>query len=138
MQTPTARFLWANGAIAAVGFVLLHALVGVGVAASWANGVQAVLTLELNFVAGLLYTWRYHFHLSRAGLSLRWIRFHIGRGGSLLVNVAVFPLIVPAFGATGAFVALLVFCALGNLVVDRFWVFAPAPYGGAPPVKRGE
>ena len=67
---------------------MLKLLIALGCAAGVANAVQAVTTLQLNFVANGRFTWR---GLAGAGAGRwrRWGRFHLARGASLLLCIAL-------------------------------------------------
>ena len=119
----TVKFLSINGAIAVVGYLLLRALVARGVLATEANAIQAVVTLQANFLAGLLFTWRWRIASTWAGVWRRWFSFHMGRGTVLALNLALFPLLAPLLGISGAFVLLLGLCAVANYALDRWVVF---------------
>ena len=127
----TLTFLTVNGTIAVGGYLLLRLLVAEGLAPGASNAVQAVVTLQVNFMAGLLITWRWRTAGSRTRVWRRWLSFHTGRGAVLLVNLALFPLVAPVLGVSAAFVVLLVLCAVAHYVVDRWWVFRPTLTGAA-------
>lgn len=124
-RSSTTRFLIANGLIALGGCVLLHLLIILGCDGTVANAVQAVVTLELNFSVGLAYTWRHQIRDVPAQLGRRWWRFHVGRGGSMVMSIALFPVLAGQFGATAAFLGLLALGAVLNFVLDQRWAFAP-------------
>lgn len=128
----TLTFLTVNGSIAVGGWLLLHLLIDRGLAPGVANAVQAVITLQVNFTAGLLLTWRWQTAGTRVGLGRRWTAFHAGRGTVLLVNLAVFPLLSAGIGVTPAFVALLGLGAVAHYALDRWWVFRRLAQAGSP------
>ena len=128
----TLTFLAVNGTIAVGGYLLLHLLVREGLSAGASNAVQAVVTLQVNFLAGLLLTWRWQTSGLRNGLWRRWLYFHAGRGTVLLANLAVFPVAAAHLGITPAFVGLLAVCAVAHYALDRWWVFRRLAAAGAP------
>ena len=69
-----------GGSVALVGQGMLKLLIAFGCAAGLANAVQAVTTLQLNFVANGRLTWRHRVAGSRVGLWHRWGRFQLARG----------------------------------------------------------
>jgi putative flippase GtrA len=72
---------------------LLKALIALGCAAGIANALQAVTTLQLNFVANGRLTWRRRVAGSGVGPWRRWGQFHLARGVSLLLCIALFPVV---------------------------------------------
>ena len=80
-------FALIGGSVALAGHGLLKLLIGVGCAAALANALQAVATLQLNFVANGHLTWRARVAGSGVGLGRRWGRFHLARGASLLARL---------------------------------------------------
>jgi cellulose synthase/poly-beta-1,6-N-acetylglucosamine synthase-like glycosyltransferase len=104
---------------------LLKLLIGVGCAPGVANALQAVATLQLNFVANRHLTWRRRVAGSGVGLWPRWGRFHLARGASLLVCIALFPLAMPLTGASVAYWSLLVVAGVVNFCSDKYWSFSP-------------
>ena len=99
-------------------------LIAVGCAAGLANAVQAVTTLQLNFVANGRLTWRHRVAGSRVGLWHRWGRFHLARGASLLACVGLFPLLAPRTGSSVAYWGLLIVGAVVNFCSDKYWSFS--------------
>lgn len=120
------RFVVVNGSIAACGYLLLRFLVGRGIPAGTSNAIQATLTLQVNFLAGLLFTWRWRAATGWDAIWRRWLTFHMGRGSIVLVNLATFPMIARSLGVSAAFVLLLLLCALAHYALDRWWVFRTA------------
>jgi glycosyltransferase XagB len=110
-----------------VGHRLLIALLGLGVAPAVANTVQAVLTLQLNFAANSLLTWRRRTSGSAVPMRVRWLRFQLARLASLLLTVATFPVLAPILGTSVAYWSLLGAGAVANFCLDRFWSFRPEP-----------
>jgi glycosyltransferase XagB len=88
--------------------------------------VQAVVTLQANFVANLHLTWRRRVAGSRVRLRRRWLRFHLARGGSLLVCVAAFPIVAPLVGASVAHWSRFVAAGVVNFFSDKYWSFRAA------------
>jgi putative flippase GtrA len=103
---------------------LLKLLIAFGCAAGAANAVQAVTTLQLNFVANGRLTWRRRVAGSGVGLWRRWGRFHLARGASLLVCVALFPVVAPRTGSSVAYWSLLVVGGVVNFCSDKYWSFS--------------
>ena len=103
---------------------MLKLLIAVGCAAGLANAVQAVTTLQLNFVANGRLTWRHRVAGSGVGLWHRWGRFHLARGASLLVCVGLFPLLAPRLGSSVAYWSLLIVGAVVNFCSDKYWSFS--------------
>jgi glycosyltransferase XagB len=108
-----------------VGHRLLLGLLGLGVAPALANMAQAVLTLQLNFVANSLLTWRRRTSGSAVPMRVRWFRFQLARLASLLLTVATFPVLAPILGTSPAYWSLLAAGAAANFCLDRFWSFRP-------------
>jgi cellulose synthase/poly-beta-1,6-N-acetylglucosamine synthase-like glycosyltransferase len=102
---------------------LLKLLIALGCAAGVANAVQAVTTLQLNFVANGRITWR---GLAGSGVGRwrRWGRFHLARGASLLLCIALFPAVARWTGSSGAYWSLLVVGGVVNFCSDKYWSFA--------------
>jgi glycosyltransferase XagB len=110
--------------VALVGHGLLKALIALGCAAGIANALQAVTTLQLNFVANGRLTWRRRVAGSGVGLSRRWGRFHLARGASLLACVGLFPLVAPRTGSSVAYWSLLAVGGVVNFCSDKYWSFS--------------
>jgi putative flippase GtrA len=107
------------GASAAVlGRVMLDLLVAAGCAAALANGLQAAVTLQLNFLANRHLTWRERVRGSRVGLLRRWGRFQLARGAGLLLCVGLFPVVAPLVGRSAAYWSLLAAAAVANFLTD--------------------
>jgi putative flippase GtrA len=117
-------FTLVGGSVALIGNGLLKLLIALGCAAAIANVLQAVTTLQLNFVANRHLTWRRQMAGSELGLWRRWGRFHVARGLSLLVCVGLFPLLAPSTGASVAYWSLLVVGGVVNFGSDKYWSFA--------------
>src|SRR4029450_7050086 len=100
-------FALIGGSVALAGHGLLKLLITLGCAAGVANAVQAVTTLQLNFVANGRLTWRRRLAGSGGGLWGRWGRFHLARGASLLLCIALFPVVAPSTGTSVAYRSLL-------------------------------
>jgi glycosyltransferase XagB len=116
-----------GASVGIVGHQMLLALLGVGVVPAVANTVQAVVTLQLNFVANSLLTWRRRTSGSATPVRVRWLRFQVARLASLLLSVALFPLLAPVMGTSPAYWALLAAGAAANFCLDRYWSFRPDP-----------
>ena len=86
-------FALVGGSVALLGHGLLKLLIALGCAAAIANTLQAVTTLQLNFIVNGHLTWRRRVAGSGVGLWQRWGRFHLARGMSLLVCIGLFPLL---------------------------------------------
>jgi cellulose synthase/poly-beta-1,6-N-acetylglucosamine synthase-like glycosyltransferase len=108
---------------------LLKLLLALGCAAAVANAVQAVATLQLNFVANGHLTWRRRVAGSRVGRWRRWGRFHVARGAGLLVCIGLFPSLAPLIGSSVAYWSLLVVAGVVNFCTDKYWSFCPDPSG---------
>jgi glycosyltransferase XagB len=119
-------FALVGASVAVLGRVLLDLLVAAGCAAALANGLQAVATLQLNFLANRHLTWRDRVRGSRVGLSRRWGRFQLARGAGLLLCVGLFPLAAPLVGRSAAYWGLLAAAAVANFLTDKYWSFSPA------------
>jgi cellulose synthase/poly-beta-1,6-N-acetylglucosamine synthase-like glycosyltransferase len=102
---------------------LLKLLIALGCAAGVANAVQAVTTLQLNFVANGRVTWR-SLAGSEVGCWRRWGRFHLARGASLLLCIALFPAVARWTGSSGAYWSLLVVGGVVNFCSDKYWSFS--------------
>ena len=102
---------------------MLKLLIALGCAAGVANAVQAVTTLQLNFVANGRITWR-GLAGSEVGRWRRWGRFHLARGASLLLCIALFPAVARWTGSSGAYWSLLVVGGVVNFCSDKYWSFA--------------
>jgi cellulose synthase/poly-beta-1,6-N-acetylglucosamine synthase-like glycosyltransferase len=109
--------------VALAGHGLLKALIALGCAAGIANALQAVTTLQLNFVANGRLTWRQRVAGSGIGLWRRWGRFHLARGASLLACVGLFPLVAPRTGSSVAYWSLLAVGGVVNFCSDKYWSF---------------
>jgi cellulose synthase/poly-beta-1,6-N-acetylglucosamine synthase-like glycosyltransferase len=120
-------FLLVGASVGIAGHRLLLGLLGLGVAPAAANTVQAVLTLQLNFVANSLITWRRRTTGSAVPVRVRWLRFQVARLASLLLSVALFPLLAPVLGTSPAYWSLLAAGAATNFCLDRYWSFRPEP-----------
>ena len=120
-------FLLVGAGVGIAGHRLLLALLELGVAPAVANTVQAVITLQLNFVANSLLTWRRRTSGSAVPVRVRWLRFQVARLASLLLSVALFPLLAPVLGTSPAYWLLLAVGAAANFCLDRFWSFRPEP-----------
>jgi hypothetical protein len=84
-------FALVGGFVALLGHGLLRLLIALGCAAGIANVLQAVTTLQLNFVANGRLTWRRRVAGSGVGLWQRWGRFHLARGRSFSARSRVRP-----------------------------------------------
>ncbi|HKO86326.1 MAG TPA: glycosyltransferase [Actinomycetota bacterium] len=113
-----------GGSVALAGHGLLKLLITFGCAAGVANAVQAVTTLQLNFVANGRLTWRRRIVASGAGLWRRWGRFHLARGASLLLCIALFPVVATSTGTSVAYWSLLVVGGVANFCSDKYWSFS--------------
>ena len=122
-------FALIGGSVALAGHGLLKLLITLGCAAGVANAVQAVTTLQLNFVANGRLTWRRRLVGSGVGSWRRWGRFHLARGASLLLCVGLFPLVAPRTGSSVAYWSLLVVGGVVNFCSDKYWSFSPDPSG---------
>jgi glycosyltransferase XagB len=118
-------FVLVGGCVAFVGHELLKLLIGLGWDPGGANALQAVATLQLNFVANRRLTWRRRVAGSGVGVWSRWGRFHLARGLSLLLCVGLFPLVAPLTGASVAYWSLLVVAGVVNFCSDKYWSFSP-------------
>jgi cellulose synthase/poly-beta-1,6-N-acetylglucosamine synthase-like glycosyltransferase len=118
-------FLLVGVSVGIIGHQLLLALVALGVVPAVANTVQAVATLQLNFVGNCLLTWRKRTSGSAVPVRVRWLRFQVARLASLLLTVAMFPLLAPAIGTSPAYWSLLGAGAVANFCLDRYWSFRP-------------
>jgi glycosyltransferase XagB len=103
---------------------LLKLLIAFGCAAGVANAVQAVTTLQLNFVANGRLTWRRRVAGSGVGLWRRWGRFHVARAASLLLCVALFPIVASSTDSSVAYWSLLVVGGVVNFCSDKYWSFS--------------
>jgi len=56
---------------------------------------------------------------------VRWLRFQVARLASLLLSVAVFPVLAPLIGTSPAYWSLLAAGAAANFCLDRYWSFRP-------------
>jgi putative flippase GtrA len=106
---------------------LLKLLITLGCAAGVANAVQAVTTLQLNFVANGRLTWRRRVAGSGIGLWRRWGRFHLARGASLLLCIGLFPIVAPSTGSSIAYWSLLGVGSVVNFCSDKYWSFSARP-----------
>ena len=120
-------FLLVGAGVGIVGHRLLLALLGLGLAPAVANTVQAVVTLQLNFVGNSLLTWRRRTSGSAVPVRVRWLRFQAARLTSLLLSVAAFPVLAPVVGTSPAYWSLLAAGAAANFCLDRYWSFRPEP-----------
>jgi glycosyltransferase XagB len=130
------------GASAALaGHGLLKLLIALGCAAGVANALQAIATLQLNFAANGRLTWRRRVAGSGVGLWRRWGRFHLARGASLLLCIALFPVVAPSTGRSVAYWSLLVVGGVVNFCSDKYWSFSaerpPRPRHVARPFRAG-
>ena len=119
-------FALVGASVAVLGRVLLDLLVAAGCAATVANALQAVVTLQVNFLANRHLTWRRRVAGSGLGLMDRWARFQLARGAGLLLSVALFPLAAPVTGRSAAYWGLLGLAAVANFLTDKYWSFSPA------------
>lgn len=103
---------------------MLKLLIALGCAAGVANAVQAVTTLQLNFVANGRLTWRRRVAGSGVGLWRRWGRFHVARAASLLLCIALFPIVASSTGSSVAYWSLLVVGGVVNFCSDKYWSFS--------------
>jgi cellulose synthase/poly-beta-1,6-N-acetylglucosamine synthase-like glycosyltransferase len=105
--------------VAVLGYAVLAALVAVGWPGGLAYTMQALMALQLNFVASRL-TWRrlVGSHQGRWG---RWRRFHLARGAGTVLTIAAFPVLAPRIGDAAAYWFLFVLAAVANLVTDPCW-----------------
>ncbi|HTE71475.1 MAG TPA: glycosyltransferase [Actinomycetes bacterium] len=120
-------FALIGGSVALAGHGLLKLLISVGCAAALANALQAVATLQLNFVANGHLTWRVRVAGSGVGLGRRWGRFHLARGASLLASIGLFPVVARATGSSVAYWSLLVVAGVVNFCSDKYWSFSARP-----------
>jgi putative flippase GtrA len=120
-------FALVGGSVALFGHGLLKVLIALGCAAGVANALQAVTTLQLNFVANGRLTWGRRVAGSTVGLWERWGRFHLARGMSLLVCISLFPLLAPLSGSSAAYWSLLVVGGVVNFCSDKYWSFSARP-----------
>jgi glycosyltransferase XagB len=120
-------FALVGGSVALLGHELLQLLIAVGVAAGMANVLQAVVTLQANFVANRHLTWRRQIAGSGVGIWTRWRRFQLARGAGLLLSVAAFPHVAPLTGSSAAYWCLLVAAAVVNFCSDKYWSFRRRP-----------
>ena len=118
-------FLLVGATVGIAGHQVLLALLGLGVITAVANTVQAVLTLQLNFVGNSLITWRQRTSESEVPVRVRWLRFQVARLASLLLSVAMFPVLAPLIGTSPAYWSLLAAGAAANFCLDRYWSFRP-------------
>jgi putative flippase GtrA len=93
----------AGGSVALLGHELLRLLIAVEVTAGMANVLQAVATLQLNFLANRHLTWRRRIAGSGVGIWTRWRRFQLARGAGLLLRVAAFPQLARVTGPSAAY-----------------------------------
>ena len=121
--------------VATVGHGILAALAAAGLAAWLANVVQALLTLQLNFVANRHLTWRHRLIGARQRMWYRWRRFHLARGAGTVLTIAAFPVLAPRVGHAVAYWSLLALASAVNFVTDRYWSFAR--HGTPPAVRLG-
>lgn len=119
-------FVTVGLSVALVGHGMLAGLILLGVAPAVANAVQALLTLQLNFAANHRLTWRERTAGSGVPPRLRWLRFQLARGASLLTCVALFPVLAPRLGISAAYWLLLAVGAGANFCSDRHWSFRKA------------
>jgi glycosyltransferase XagB len=119
-------FALVGASVAVLGRVLLDLLVAAGCAAALANALQAVVTLQVNFLANHRVTWRRRVAGSDVGPVRRWGRFQLARGAGLLLSVALFPLVAPLAGRSVAYWGLLGAGAVANFLTDKYWSFSPA------------
>ncbi|HEV2919868.1 MAG TPA: glycosyltransferase, partial [Actinomycetota bacterium] len=117
-------FALIGGSVALVGHGLLKLLIAFGCAAGVANAVQAVTTLQLNFVANGRLTWRRRVAGSGVGLWRRWGRFHVARAASLLLCIALFPIVASSTDSSVAYWSLLVVGGVVNFCSDKYWSFS--------------
>jgi putative flippase GtrA len=92
-----------GGSVALLGHELLKLLIDVGCAAGVANALQAVATLQVNFVANRHLTWRQRVAGSDVGGWTRWRRFQLARGA----------VAIPRLGTGGAVGCLV--CLQGSI-----------------------
>jgi glycosyltransferase XagB len=124
-------FTVVGASVAGLGHVMLKLLIAAGLAAALANVVQAITTLQVNFVANRYLTWRDRMAGSRVGLRRPWLRFQVARGAGLLLTVVLFPITAPRTGTTVAYWSLLVAGTVANFLTDKYWSFSPdAPARG--------
>jgi putative flippase GtrA len=125
-----------GAAVAVLGHVLLILLVAAGLTAALANVAQAAVTLQVNFWANRQLTWRRRIGGTRVPLLRRWRRFHLARGASLLVSVALFPVLAPSLGATIAYWSLLALACVVNFYSDKYWSFRASKASADPAPRR--
>ena len=122
-------FVLVGASVAVAGHQLLLGLLAVGLLPAVANAVQAVLTLQLNFVGNALLTWRSRTAGSTSRRRVRWLRFQVARLASLLSSVVLFPVLAPVLapvlGTSPAYWLLLGTGAAVNFCSDRYWSFRP-------------
>src|SRR4029450_10843772 len=117
-------FTPADGSVALVGHGSLKLLIALDCAATIANVLQAVATLQLNFVANGRLTWRRQIAGGGTSRWRRWGRFHLARGASLLVCIALFPGGGPPPATSAASGSLLAVAGVVNFGSDNDWSFA--------------
>ncbi len=120
-----AVFMLVGASVAVAGHQLLLGLLALGLLPAVANAVQAVLTLQLNFAANSLLTWRRRIVGSAVRWRSRWLRFQVARLSSLLLSVLLFPVLAPRIGTSPAYWLILAVGAAANFCSDRFWSFRP-------------
>jgi putative flippase GtrA len=110
-------------AVMALGYAILFALVdGLGWSAHLAYFVQALVSVELNFLLNRRVTWGDRRELSST--KRQWARFHASRVVTIPANQALFSLLT---AAGSSFVLANTVCLgltfLVNYVIANFWVF---------------
>ncbi|WP_028061983.1 GtrA family protein [Solirubrobacter soli] len=113
-------------AVMGLGYLVLFALVeGLGWSAHLAYFVQALISVELNFVLNRRLTWgdrREHSSAKR-----QWLRFHASRVVTIPANQALFSLLTLAgAGYLAANTVCLGLTFLVNYAIAHFWVFSHA------------
>lgn len=119
----TVAFVLVGLVVAACGHQLLGGLLALGLVAWLANVIQVLVTLQLNFLGSRFLTWRRRLDRSDVSGWQSWRRFQAARGAGILLNVALFPHLIPWFGVTASYWSLFVVCGAINFVFDRLWSF---------------
>ncbi|HEV2778871.1 MAG TPA: glycosyltransferase [Actinophytocola sp.] len=117
------RFVAVGLTAAALGMVLLLALIHAGWPPWLANAATVLVTLQLNFLGNRYLTWRGRLAGSPRSTWTRWWRFHAARGASTVLSIALFPVLAPRLGASVAYWTLLAAGAVLNYCTDRWWSF---------------
>jgi putative flippase GtrA len=109
-----------------VGYLVLFALVeGLGVSAHVAYFVQAIVSVELNFLLNRRVTWGDRRRQSSA--KRQWLRFHASRVATIPANQALFSVLtVAGAGYLLANTVCLGLTFLVNYAIAHYWVFSHA------------